>query len=230
MSRSADLRASYWTIIEPADIGPIVTLRERFDALVRERADSTSGDTRRRVTQCSPATLNEIYSRASYQLSDHIVPIIRALEPAVRSVCGDRIFYQRRPYLRVNLPKYEHTVTPFHSDVYFGHSPHAWVLWTPMHDVEGDSGLCLFTPEQSREIRETYDFARPFSDVMAALEKPKPLKLRFGQVLMFSNSLIHGAVAHTEKLPRISFEMRVQDVALPLFEKNFELYSYMAFQ
>lgn len=181
-------------------------------------------DLRSMVSAFSASELNRLLREVNNALGQDGLVLLAPFHAMIRNLCGEDVLYQRRPYLRANVPGLAHTATEPHSDVFYGHSPYAYTMWIPLHDVDNDDGLFVFDRAESKEILAGHRFDRPLRTALADRPVPSPLHLRFGEAIFFSCYLIHGAHPCRGPLPRLSLDTRVQAATAPLFEKGAELY------
>jgi len=148
----------------------------------------------------------------------------------IKKIAGEKIFLQKKSHLQFNVPNKINTVTPPHADIIFGHSPHTYTIWTPLHDVDDKSGLfCVDKKESINIITSEEKFGENFSEELFNLESYTPLKLKYGQSIIFNSLIVHGAWLNSAELTRISIDTRFQSVHKKLFEKNidyFDVYEY----
>ncbi|KAA0579303.1 hypothetical protein FZ029_07670 [Azospirillum sp. Sh1] len=219
-----ELEERGWAIV-PCDAPDLLArVADDVKRIAAGIAGSRAGDDLRgMVSGFSPSELNRLLREVNNALAEDGLSLLEPFRGMIRSLCGDQVLYQRRPYLRANVPGLAHTATEPHSDVFYGHSPYAYTMWIPLHDVDNDDGLFVFDRAESEDILADYGFDKP---LRAALDRPAPapLRLRFGEAIFFSCYLIHGALPCSGSLPRLSLDTRVQAAKAPLFEKGAELY------
>ena len=51
-----------------------------------------------------------------------------------------RSFYSRRAHTTINVPGDDQAKQVAHYEMISGISPHAYILWAPLHDLEDDGG------------------------------------------------------------------------------------------
>lgn len=219
-----------WAVIDACDFSKLDEFRVHFGDISKRFLRNIDGipDYGRLSTNELPENFNPWFRAANYELLESTELLLDAFADTVESLSPNGYFYQRRPYLRANVPGVDHTPTPPHSDVFFGHSPHAFVFWVPMHDVSGEDGLYFFDADKSQNIIDNYCFEEPLEQFLEDKSwiLPPPVKVKFGQALVFMCGLIHGAIPAKGKYSRLSFDLRVQPANTPLFEKGMELYSF----
>jgi hypothetical protein len=218
------LKQRGWAIV-PCDVPELLTrVALEVKRIATEIAGAQAGgDLRTMVSAFSASELNRLLREVNNVLGRDGLMLLAPFRAMIRSLCGENVLYQRRPYLRANVPGLAHSATEPHSDVFYGHSPHAYTMWIPLHDVDNDDGLFVFDRAESKEILESHRFDSPLRTTLDR-PAPAPLRLRFGEAILFSCYLIHGALPCGGTLPRLSLDTRVQSASAPLFEKGAELY------
>jgi len=215
-----------WMVVGATYIGKLIKFREAFERLCKSFLGCPE-DIHGTLLNLEPSTLNELTKHLNYKLLSYNHLLVESFELTVISLCGRKIFEQRRPYLRLNIPNKDHTSTPAHSDVYFGHSPYTYTFWIPMHDVVDNSGLYIYNKKTSLDMVRNYNFNESIDKYLQVSNfgLPQDVKVMFGEALVFNCGLFHGAHTNNSSI-RISFDTRVQAISKPLFEKNYELFTY----
>ena len=63
--------------------------------------------------------------------------MINSCPNLVETLCGKELFIQRRAHTIINVPGKEHSKQWTHYEMMSGISPFTYVLWAPLHDLEG---------------------------------------------------------------------------------------------
>lgn len=187
----------------------------------------TIDELREKVSELEEAELNNIKSNFNINCGTLIAKIY---SETIKSIAGNNIFLQRKPHLQINSPNKIKTVTPPHADIIFGHSPGTFTIWTPLHDVNDSSGLFCVDLDKSISLMISEEkFGDQFSEKLFNRDVYKPLKVKFGESIIFNSLVVHGAWLNTSSLARISLDTRFQNINKKLFEKNidyFEIYEF----
>ena len=104
------------------------------------------------------------------------------------SVFEEKLIYQRRPTIRVQFPESK-AVGAFHRDRDYNHPIEEINIWVPITSVINTNSIW---------IESSYD-----------KEDYKPVKLNYGQAIIFDSGLKHGNKINIENLTRLSFDFRV---------------------
>lgn len=212
------------TVLDAADIAPLVRVREAF----MERVGSLGYEfesfrgLRRRLSNLSQPELNDLKAVAMPDLS---VALVEAFREPITRLCGGRIFLQRRPNINFNVPGRDGSVTRSHTDMLMGHSPYTFTLWVPLHDIEDGSGLCwLDQPNSMRFLADRDAFNEPYDEKDFWAKAEDWLRMKFGQGLLFNGFVLHGAQPNLSEYTRIALDVRVQSIHKPLYQKNMEYF------
>jgi sporadic carbohydrate cluster 2OG-Fe(II) oxygenase len=169
--------------------------------------------------------LNQLLIKADSFIQGLSDELISSFLTKIEQIVGKRFFYQKRPHLRIFVPRLKNTFTPFHADFMYGHSPLCYTLWIPLHDITEDNGIFLYNLKQSNEILQTFDYNSCFQRHLEEFKiNPKTNKMKFGHAVLFKSSIVHGMVKSRSEKPRISIDFRFQKISDPFFEKNAEMY------
>lgn len=100
----------------------------------------------------------------------------------------ESIVYQKKPTIRVHLPKNVSTGT-YHRDSEYGHSVNEINFWLPLTDAKKTSALHI----ESEYMSENFI----------------PVEVKYGEFLIFNSQLKHGTEVNQENSTRISFDFRI---------------------
>ena len=154
--------------------------------------------------------------------------MINSCSNLVETLCGKELFVQRRAHTIINVPGSEHSKLWTHYEMMSGISPFTYVLWAPLHDLEDDGGAYHIDQKASLEVmkkeQETGLVNGP--TVLNMMEKQKPARLKFGQVVVFNPFVLHGNVSFNSDLARIACNVRFQSYNKPLLQKNSDYLKY----
>jgi len=104
------------------------------------------------------------------------------------TIFKEKLIYQRKPTLRIHLPENK-SVGGFHRDRDYNHPIEEINIWVPITSVINTNSIW---------IESSYD-----------KEDYKPVKLNYGQAIIFDSGLKHGNKINIENLTRLSFDFRV---------------------
>ena len=78
--------------------------------------------------------------------------MINSFPKLIQSLCGKDLFIQRRAHTTINVPGDDQAKQVAHYEMISGISPHAYILWAPLHDLEDDGGAYHIDIKQSVKI------------------------------------------------------------------------------
>ena len=158
-------------------------------------------------------------------LSDMIIDSCPSL---VETLCGKELFIQRRAHIIFNVPGKEQLRIWNHYEMISGISPFTYVLWAPLHDLEDDGGAYLVDQKESIEVmkKEQADGLVNGPTVLDMMEKQKPARLKFGDVVVFNPFVLHGNSPFNSEFARIGCNVRFQSYNEPLLQKNSDYLKY----
>ena len=154
--------------------------------------------------------------------------MLNACKDIVKNLCTDKIFLQRRANIILNLPGEDQRHQWPHYEMMSGISPFTFVLWAPLHDIDDESGLFYLDTEESliymkKEI-ENGLVNSPY--IFEQLKNRKPVKVNYGEVIVFNPFILHGNVPFNGEMARIACSIRVQSLEKPLMQRNTDFFKY----
>jgi sporadic carbohydrate cluster 2OG-Fe(II) oxygenase len=154
--------------------------------------------------------------------------IINCCPNLIETLCGKELFIQRRANTIFNVPGKEHAKQWPHYEVMSGVSPFTYVLWAPFHDLEDDGGVYYIDQEASLEVmkKEQAEGLVNGPSILNMMEKQKPARLKFGQLIVFNPFILHGNITFNSKFARIACSVRFQSCSKPLLQKNSDFFKY----
>lgn len=143
----------------------------------------------------------------------------RALEVLV----GNELAMQLRINLSIQLPDDDSSLLPVHADVWSGDSPYEVVLWVPYVHVHGTKTMYILprakdSAYQARmgdlKLKSAEELYRTIEPELRWLDIP------YGNVLLFTQNVMHGNVVNREKETRWSSNCRFKSVFSPYHDKK----------
>ena len=126
--------------------------------------------------------------------------------------------------LSVQMPNDDSSLLPLHSDTWGSeYSPFEVVLWIPMVDVVRTKAMFLLVPEADKAWRAKTDAYEQqgtealFKAVEAELTW---IKIDYGQVMLFTPTVMHGNRVNREPGTRWSFNVRFKGLFTPYANKK----------
>ena len=157
---------------------------------------------------------NETWIRPSY---------FALARSALDCLVGNELAMQRRVNLSIQLPHDSSSLLPIHADVWDGDSPFEVVVWLPLVNCFETKAMYLVNPEDDRALQQHFtDFAdKSAEDIYQAVRgKAHFIPVQFGQVMVFSQTLMHGNRINTIDQTRWSINARFKSALSPYADKR----------
>jgi sporadic carbohydrate cluster 2OG-Fe(II) oxygenase len=130
---------------------------------------------------------------------------------------------QRGIGFSVQLPNDTSSLLHIHADVWDGDSPFEVVLWVPIVDCFRTKAMYLVPPAKDRPFQggmHKYQ-GRDVEDLYQAVKDAAQfVPIKYGQVLLFSQTLMHGNRVNVEPETRWSMNCRFKSVLSPYADKK----------
>lgn len=142
---------------------------------------------------------------------------------AIELIVGNELAMQRGIGLSVQLPADTSSLLHIHADVWDGDSPFEVVLWVPMVDCFRTKAMYLVPPDKDRPFqRGMHRFQHGDVEALyqAASGDAAFVPVKYGQVLLFSQTLMHGNRVNEESETRWSLNCRFKSVLSPYADKK----------
>jgi sporadic carbohydrate cluster 2OG-Fe(II) oxygenase len=114
-------------------------------------------------------------------------------------------------------------VLPLHSDAWSEDSPYEVVLWVPLVDCRRTKSMFLLPPDADREARATMaQYAQAGVEALYTAVEPQLewLEIPYGNVLVFTHTLMHGNRMNVEPTARWSINIRFKALFTPYADKQ----------
>lgn len=176
---------------------------------------------RKKIAKMSKSEVNQCMIDLS-KFNNLSETIINSCPKLVESLCGKELFIQRRATIVMNVPGEGQAKQWPHYELMSGISPFSFIIWTPLHDLEENSGVYYFDQKQSLEIMKKEQEKGIVNGplVLDMMSDQKPEKLNFGQAVVFNPFVLHGNIAFNSEFARIACTARFQSRDKPLLQKN----------
>ena len=184
------------------------------------------------ICQFSNQQVNELMVKLlSFPKASDLVA--KSFKDSITSVCGDRLFLQRRANIIMNLPGDAQRHQWPHYEIMSGVSPYTFILWAPFHDIDDDGGVYYcdnefsFTTLMEEERLGLMNSPYMFEKVESS--SPAPLVLRYGQAVLFNPFVIHGNKEFDGLKARIAVSIRFQNRDYPLMQRGSDFFKPFQF-
>lgn len=142
----------------------------------------------------------------------------------VEAIVGNELAMQRNIGFSIQMPNDDSSLLPVHSDTWGSEcSPFEVVLWIPLVDCRKTKSMFLLPPEKDRAWRGRLgEFeARGTDDLFKAIEPELTwIDIKYGEVMLFTPTLMHGNRVNREATTRWSFNMRFKGLFTPYANKK----------
>ena len=118
------------------------------------------------------------------------------------------------PMIRIDRPKNEFFSTPWHQDYWYSFSSFdSVVLWAPLGEINKSHGYLKILPNSHKEglipFTENKNSNEPFTvDSNIDESKSVELKINFGEILIFKQTLLHKSGLNNSDQSRVSIQLR----------------------
>ena len=147
----------------------------------------------------------------------------RLARGALERIVGNELVMQRRLNLSVQMPDDESSLLPVHADVWDGDSPFEVLVWLPLVDCYLTKSMFLLTPDATERHVSAFDRfqGKSAEDLFNAVEPDLHwLDIAYGEVLVFSLTLLHGNRVNCELATRWSMNCRFKSLFSPFADKR----------
>ena len=148
-----------------------------------------------------------------YKISKSLVDII----------VGNEIAMQLRINLSIQIPKDDSSLLPIHADTWSGVSPFETVIWLPLVDCYKTKSMYLLPPKKNKKLKKLFlnEKVKTSEDVFEKVKKDLIwLNVKYGQVVIFDQSLPHGNRINKEDATRWSMNCRFKSIFTPYADKK----------
>ena len=144
-------------------------------------------------------------------------------KPYLDILVGNELVMQNRINLSIQIPKDSSSLLALHSDVWAGDSPFEVVVWLPLVNCYKTKAMYLLPPKKNKKFeKKFYKMSKKNSEIIYREIKKdiKWIKVKFGQLLIFNQSLPHGNRVNIEKETRWSMNCRFKSIFTPFGDKK----------
>lgn len=140
---------------------------------------------------------------------------------ALETLVGNELVMQRRVNLSIQLPDDDSSLLPIHSDVWSGDSPYEVVLWVPYVDCYGTKAMYFTKADIDGQVQPALKDFKTAEELYKAVAKDAPfIEAKYGEVLLFTQNIMHGNRVNTEKETRWSSNCRFKSALSPYADKK----------
>ena len=147
----------------------------------------------------------------------------RLARPYLEMLVGNELAMQLRVNLSIQLPQDNSSLLPIHADTWSGDSPFEVVVWIPLVDCYGTKSMYILLPEKNKELDKSFTLQSGSSSgdlYQSIANEVMFLEIKYGEVLLFNQSLPHGNIINKENETRWSMNCRFKSVFTPYGDKK----------
>jgi len=144
-------------------------------------------------------------------------------KPFLDILVGNELAMQTRVNLSIQLPRDRSSLLPVHSDVWSGDSAFEIVVWLPLVDCYKTKSMYILNPSKLSKVNSIiYKSKKNSSEKLYQFIKKDInwINIKYGQVLLFNQTLPHGNRINNEKETRWSFNFRFKGIFTPYRDKK----------
>ena len=144
-------------------------------------------------------------------------------KPYIEAIAGNELAMQKKINLSIQLPQDDSSLLAVHSDVWAGDSPFEIVVWVPLVDCYKTKTMYILPPKKNIVFNKKVS-RKKYSDNEKVFQLIKNdvkwIKINFGEVLIFNQSLPHGNRVNREKETRWTLNCRFKNTFTPYGDKK----------
>jgi len=142
---------------------------------------------------------------------------------ALYSLAGNELMMQKNINLSIQFPNDNSSLLPIHSDVWSGDSPYEINVWLPLVDCYKTKSMYILEQKdylyfKNRISSKNYSSSEEIFKLVK--KKVKWLTVKYGEFLIFNQSLPHGNVVNIENETRWSMNCRFKNFFSPYGDKK----------
>jgi sporadic carbohydrate cluster 2OG-Fe(II) oxygenase len=138
-------------------------------------------------------------------------------------IAGNELAMQIRVNLSIQFPNDNSSLLPVHADTWSGDSPFEIVVWIPLVDCYKTKTMFILPPHKTKKLNESFNqfvgksSKNLFDNIKDEVEW---LDVKFGEILIFNQSLPHGNIVNKERETRWSMNCRFKSIFSPYSDKK----------
>ena len=130
---------------------------------------------------------------------------------------------QKKISLSIQLPNDNSSTLPVHADTWSGDSPFETVVWLPLVDCYKTKSMYILKPKKAKILNKNFKTIAEGSSAKLYKNIRKDLtwlNIKYGEVLLFNQTLPHGNVINVENETRWSMNCRFKSIFSPYGDKK----------
>ncbi len=142
----------------------------------------------------------------------------------IKEICGDQMFYllgqdlliQSKINLSIQLPGDKGSILDIHSDCWSADTPFQLNLWIPLTNAYSTNSMFIMDDKYSLKFfKKIIKNKEKKIDLIKKPSKQNFINIKYGKVLIFNPSVLHGNVLNKTKTTRVSLNVRFKSIFAP---------------
>jgi sporadic carbohydrate cluster 2OG-Fe(II) oxygenase len=162
--------------------------------------------------------INDLISKEHFRFNYY-----KLCENILEDIVGNELAMQRSINLSIQLPNDKSSLLTMHADTWSGDSPFEVVVWVPLVNCYRTKSMYILPANKYNIFEKNFiKYKKHSSDFLFNKIKThiKWLNIKFGEYLIFNQSLPHGNVVNLERETRISMNCRFKGLYTPYGTKH----------
>tara|TARA_B100000579_G_C22794580_1_gene836388 strand:- start:851 stop:1654 length:804 start_codon:yes stop_codon:yes gene_type:complete len=147
----------------------------------------------------------------------------KVAKPFLEAIVGNELAMQKRVNLSIQLPKDPSSLLVVHSDTWAGDSPFEVVVWVPLVNCFKTKSMYILPANKYNDFHKRVS-KKKYTNSEKIYQSIKKhinwLKIDYGQILIFNQSLPHGNRINKENETRWSMNCRFKNIFSPYGDKK----------
>ena len=144
-------------------------------------------------------------------------------KPYLDILVGNELAMQLKINLSIQIPKDTTSLLPVHSDVWSGDSPFEIVVWLPLVDCYKTKTMYILPPKKYQKVKKIFSKKgkKTSETIFNSIKKNVQwINIKYGQILLFNQTLPHGNIVNNEKETRWTLNCRFKGIFTPYRDKK----------
>jgi sporadic carbohydrate cluster 2OG-Fe(II) oxygenase len=145
------------------------------------------------------------------------------VKPYLDTIVGNELSMQLRINVSIQLPDDDSSLLSVHADTWSGDSPFEAVVWIPLVDCYNTKSMYILPPKFNQDIQNSFSEVSGLNanDLYSSIkENVEWLKVKYGECLIFNQTIPHGNIVNSEKETRWTLNCRFKGVFTPYKDKK----------
>ncbi|MBI3556185.1 MAG: phytanoyl-CoA dioxygenase family protein [Deltaproteobacteria bacterium] len=168
------------------------------------------------------ATLNDVRVRIHRELGgspEYRKLVFNCVKNYLFDLVGNEVVMQRNVNPVTHLPRDKTQLLYLHTDAWSGCSPYEVILWMPLVDVYDTKSMYLCKRDPNNKHMRDLKAGAQVDSAVELLKKIRPdiapVKMKYGEALLFSPTLMHGAEENLTDETRFILNVRFKSLFSP---------------